>query len=104
MAELESDEGMKIDYSARILPSSPLNDFQDLGDQNFRFELGIDIDPSDGVDFVAYDPFTFNRRAGNAGEIQVDHAFLTEGTNPDDTVGVTDSANYNTDIGAATGA
>ena len=92
--ELESDEGMKIDYSIRLLSTGTYLNLGEVAAAGGRFELAIDIDPAEEmVDFQAYDPVTFPERSDD-GLIQVDHAFLSaDGT----TVDTTDGTNFVTD-------
>jgi hypothetical protein len=100
VSELGGVEGAKIDYSVRLLSPLGFASIDALGQAGYRFELAIDIDPTDMVNFVAYDPFTFYLRGG-AGDIQSDHDFLTSAETE---VRRTSSATYAADMAIATGA
>ena len=81
---IRAGQGWKMDWSVRILNPTATSTLKtitgdDPSDVGGRFEFGIDIDPSENVDFLVYDPISFVYRAGLEGLMQTDHSFLKGG-------------------------
>ena len=88
---LPAGETLKMDWSFRVYGAPPAqgdgtvlangagnpnyNSLQDVIDGGGLFEFGIDVDPTDDVNFFVYDPISFIARGGD-GFMQYDSYFL----------------------------